>query len=159
MKRFVYWLCFTLVAIPTTYSLVAWPLSLFGLSLPAPPFLSLFFSFGSLVPQMLAPLVPRPILVVLGLAMMFLILRRAYLFAFKKERVPHSFRGFQKVLGYVGASFFVLASVVLILSIALRAGSGVPAGMLLLPAMLCVPWAFFLTEVLSFRKEAPLREA
>ena len=155
MKRFVYWLCFTLVAIPTMYSLVAWPLSLVGLSLPAPPFLFLLFSFGSLVPQMLAPLVPRPILVVLGFATMFLVLRRAYLLAFKKERVPHSFRGFQKALGYVGACFFLLASVVLILSIALRAGSGVPAGMLLLPAMLCVPWAFFLTEALSFRKEAP----
>jgi len=91
---------------------------------------------------------------VLGYAMMFLILRRIWLFVVKKERTPASFVGFQKALGYVGFWSFSLSVLVLILSMALSAGSGVPAGLLMIPAMLCVPWAFFITEVTSFKRKA-----
>jgi hypothetical protein len=48
---------------------------------------------------------------------------------------------------------------VLILSFALRAGSGVPGALLMIPAILCVPWAFFLTEVFSFRQPPLSHEA
>ena len=154
MRKFVYWLCFSLIAIPTIYSLVAWPLSLFGVYLQAPFFFSVFFSFGSLVPTTFASFVPYPILVLLAVIMTLLVLRRAWLLVVKKEPVPHSFRGFQKALGYVGACSFGLFLVALLLTIALRAGSGVPAAMLLFPALFCVPWAFFLTEIQSFRKES-----
>ena len=103
---------------------------------------------------MFVPLIPKLVLMALGYVMLFLLLRRIWLFISKKEWVPFSFRGFPQVLGYIGAFSFALAIVVLVLSIVLRAGSGVPAGMLLIPAMFCVPWAFFLTELLSFRKAA-----
>jgi hypothetical protein len=152
MRRLSYWLCFVLIAVPTAYGLLAWLLSFIGKSLPFPPVAALAFSFSSLVPQLAYHLVPTPILAVLGYGMLYLLARRIWLLAFKKEGVPTSYRGVPQALGYVGAASFLLAAVVFILSIALRAGSGVPAGLLLLPATICIPWAFALTEVLSFRK-------
>jgi hypothetical protein len=160
MKTICYWLCFTLVAIPNTYGLAAWAAALFHTSLPAPPFFALLFSFSSPVPQMLAPLLPRFILVLVSVATVFLLVRRVWLTTARKERgAPWSFYGFPRALGYIGAGSFVLAFLGLALSIAFKAGSGVPAGMLLLPAVICIPWAFFLTELLSFRKRSLVREA
>ena len=103
---------------------------------------------------MFAYLIPHPITLVLTYAMIFLVLRRCWLFGAKKERTPASFVGFQKALGYVGFWSFLLAVVGLFLTVALRVGSGVPAGMLMIPAMFCVPWAFFITEVTSFKRKA-----
>jgi hypothetical protein len=151
MRKFSYWLCVSLVAIPSGIWQVAWLLSFFGIALPAMSLLYMFTSFGSLVPQMFAHLVPRMVVVVLGFVMIFLAARRVWLLAAKREGVPRSYVGVPKLLGYVGAWSIILALAVLLLSIALRAGSGVPAGMLLIPASFCVPWAFFLTEVLSLR--------
>ncbi len=158
MRKFSYWLCFSLVTIPITIGFLAWLLSLFGKALPATGLLFMFSSFGSLVPQMFAHLLPRFVLIALGYGLLFLVARRVWLLVARREAVPHSYSGVPKVLGYVGTWSFMLAIAVLLLSIALRAGSGVPAGMLLIPAMFCVPWAFFLTEVLSFR-HAKGREA
>lgn len=86
--------------------------------------------------------------------MMFLVLRRIWLFVVTKERTPASFVGFQKALGYVGFWSFSLSVLVFIFSMALNAGSGVPAGLLMMPAMFCVPWAFFMTEITSFQRKA-----
>lgn len=152
MRAISYFLCATLIAVPTLYSLVGAALSLLKVQVPYLPFLSLLFSFGSLVPPMLGGLVPRPLTIVLGYAMTFLVLRRCWLFVTKKERTPASFVGFQKALGYVGFWSFSIGVLVLLLSMALKAGSGVPAGMLMIPAMICAPWAFFLTEVISFKR-------
>jgi hypothetical protein len=152
MRKFSFWLCFCLVAVPTVIGVVAGLLSLAGVAFPGMMWLSLLLSFGSLVPPMLAPLMPSFIVVLLGYVMLFLVLRRAWLLVAKREGVPGSFTGAPKVLAYVGAWSFILAVIGFLLSIALRAGSGVPAGLLLLPAVFCVPWAFFLTEVRSFRR-------
>lgn len=155
MRSFSYWLCFTLVAIPTFFRAAAWPLSQFGISLSEPPFAPVYFYFGSLVPLMLVGFVPIPVMVVLLYVMLLFVLRRAWLSILKGEGTPRSFRGFQKGLGYVGTVFFVVGVVTLVLSIVLRAGSGVPAAMLMIPAVFCIPWAFFLTEAFSLRKDSP----
>jgi len=61
----------------------------------------------------------------------------------RKEREnADSFVGFQQAIGYVGFGSVSVGVLALILSIALKAGSGVPAGFLMIPAMFCVPWAF-----------------
>ena len=88
----------------------------------------------------------------LHLLMLGFVLRRAWLSIARKEGIPPTFVGFPKALAYVGAWSLALAVVGLLLSMLFRVGSGVPAGMLLLPAIVCVPWAFLLTEILSLRK-------
>ena len=158
MRKFSYWLCFFLVAFPAVLGALAWLLSLASIAVPGANILYLFMSFGSLVPPMLAHVVPRFISVAVWYLLLALVARRVWLQITRREGVPHTYLGTPKVLGYVGAWSFILAAVMLALSIALRAGSGVPAGMLLLPAAFCVPWAFFLTEVLSLRA-AMRREA
>lgn len=153
MRKFSYWLCFTLVAIPAALGLLGWLLSMVGMALPWMAALSLLSLFGSLVPPILRHVVPSFVSIALGYVLLALAARRVWLQLAKREGVPHTYAGAAKVLGYVGAWSLIIAAVVLVLSIALRAGSGVPAGMILLPAVFCVPWAFFLTEVLSFRVE------
>ena len=103
---------------------------------------------------MLSGLVPGLVKLMLGGGMLFLIFRRIWLFFSKKERVPPSFQGFPKVLGYIGAISFVVSVAAFALTMALRGGSGVPAALLMLPALICVPWSFFLTEIFSFRRPA-----
>lgn len=153
MRSIAYFLCTVLAALPTLHWLVVSLSSLLKVQVPYNSFLSLLFSFGSLLPFTFAWTPPRLLTMLLGYAMMFLVLRRIWLFVVKKERTPTTFVGFQKALGYVGFWSFSLSVLVLILSIALSAGSGVPAGLLLVPAMVCVPWAFFITEVASFKRK------
>lgn len=153
MRAVVYSLCAALVTLPVLYGFVIRGLSLLNVQVPYNTLFSLLFSFGSIVPPMFISLLPRPLVMVLGYSMLFLILRRCWLFFAKSERTPPSFVGFQKVLGYVGFWSFSLSVLVLLLCIGLNAGSGVPAGMLMIPAMFCVPWAFFITEITSFKRK------
>ena len=154
MRAIAYALCFALIAIPAIYGLIGMLLWTLQIRVPYPSLLAFFFSFSSLVPSMLIGQISQLLPIVLGYVMTFLVLRRIWLFVVKKERTPASFVGFQKFLGIVGLWSFSLGCLALVLSIALRAGSGVPAGLLMIPATYCIPWAFFLTEVLSFRRAA-----
>jgi hypothetical protein len=140
-----------LVSAPALLGFVGMGLSFLKIQIPFISLFSIIFSFGSLIPPMLGGFVPHPLRMILGFAMIFLALRRVWLYVVKNERTPTSFVGFPKVLGYVGFWSFSLGVLVLLLSIAIKAGSGVPAGMLMIPAFICIPWAFFLTEVSSFR--------
>ncbi len=151
MRAFCYWICFVLVALAALVKHATWLLSSLGIGIPGINLVTLATSFGSLVPPMFAFRLPSFIVIALGFVMLFLVARRLWLLVMKRQGIPHSFTGAAKVLGYVGAWSFVLAVILLLLSLALRAGSGVPAGMLALPAVVCVPWAFFLAEALSFR--------
>lgn len=155
MERIAYWTCFTLVFLSIAGTWLGWLFLLHAVGGRSPLMgMAPLLSFGSLVPIMLAALVPRVVHTVLGVVMLLLLLRRIWLLVIRKERVPHSFRGFPRLLGYVGAASFGIGFLALVLTVLLRAGSGVPAGLLLLPAVFCVPWAFFLTEVFSLRKVA-----
>ena len=154
MRKFSYFLCFLLVAIPTIFMLfVSWPMSLLGKSIPGFNFFTFIFSFGSPTPQMILPIIPTPIVLLLNYAMMFLICRRLWFFFIKKQGIPLSYQGFQKWLGIAGAGIYSLAILTLVLSIVFKAPSGVPAGMLLIPPMILIPWAFFITELFSFHKQ------
>lgn len=133
---------------PIFHWLVLLSPSLVDAKFPYISLLSTIFSFGSL-PPMFAALVPRAIGMALGFAMLLLVLRRVWLYIVKKERTPSSFVGFQKALGHVGFWSVSLGALDSILSITLKAGSGVPAGLPMIPAMFCAPWDFFLTEVIS----------
>jgi len=132
---------------------VVFPMTLFGKTIPGFSFSTFIFSFNSPTPQIILPLIPAPIVVILNYTMMFLVFRRLWLFFIKKQGVPLSYVGIQKWLGIAGASIYSLAILTLVLSIAFRAPSGVPAGMLLIPPMLLIPWAFFITELFSFHKQ------
>ncbi|MFO1364470.1 MAG: hypothetical protein U1F45_18775 [Burkholderiales bacterium] len=151
MRKFTYWLCFALVAFAAIYAHGVWALWNLGVRLPYTTALSLLTPFGKLTPQMLAPHVPAALIVGLNFVVLLLVFRRLWLMLAKRQGVPHSYSGVAKVLGYVGAWSFVLAAVGLLLSILIRAGSGVPAAMLAWPALFCVPWAFAIAEVMSFR--------
>lgn len=163
MRKVAYWVCFTLVAMPFTFGLLVWLLHSFGIALPflaVPPGLFVtLYALGSPVPLSLAHFVPSLLTAALRYFMLFLLLRRLWLVIGKGERVPGSFRGFQLVLGYVGAGSFALALIFSVPGLLLRAGSDVPADLLLLPATSCVPWAILLTEGLSLRKAAAPHEA
>ena len=64
--------------------------------------------------------------------------------------VPAAYNGLAQWLGMAGA-FFIAAFVLgIIVTIVLRAGSGVPAAMLLIPTPYLVPTSFVLTEIKSF---------
>jgi hypothetical protein len=152
MRNFTYWLCFGLVAFANIMSLGLTLMYTAGINQPNLQFLSLFMAFRSLVPELLADFVPRLLAVPLFFVMTALVARRLWLFSVRGERVPHSYTGLQLGLGYLGALSFMLTALALVLTIVLQAGSGVPAGLVLIPAVFCIPWAFFLTEVFSFRQ-------
>jgi hypothetical protein len=154
MRKFSYWICFVLVAFATLYAHGTWLLSTMGIYFPFITVFSILSMFGKLTPQLLGPYVPAAVVAVIDFAVLVLVLHRIWLVLVKRQGVPDSYAGIAKFFGYVGAFSFVLAFVGLVLSIALHAGSGVPAGMLLWPALFCVPWAFFLAEVLSFKRRA-----
>lgn len=152
MRKLSYWLCFTLVAIPALVGLAGLFLYyFFGTGVPARGLLNVLLSFGSLVPPFLAHIVPHVVALVLGYVLLALVARRLWLLVAKKEGVPQAYTGLPKVLGYIATWSFLLAVLGILLSMLLRVGSGVPAGMLLLPAVVCTPWAIFLTELLSLR--------
>lgn len=114
--------------------------------------------FGHLVPLMLWHKVPYSLITVLDLGLAVLILRRLWLIAkMRSISPPASYSGWLYVLVLVAVGFLASGVVVLVGTAVLRAGSGVPGGMLLIPAALLLPSSVALVEVLSlFRKgESP----
>ena len=91
--------------------------------------------------------------------MAFLLLRRTWLFAAKKELVPSAFRGFQESLAYLGIVSCIVSLLLASLVFLCTIYSGNEGAVMLLaalyavigfPAWFCIPWSLFLTEVLSF---------
>lgn len=153
MRAFSYWLCFSLAALATIYTHGTWALSLAGVQTPYIGPLSILRPFGTLVPVQLLPYVPRLVVVTLGLVLFALVVRRLWVLVVQREvSLPHSFGGIARALAFVGAASWVLSAAALLLSSLLQLGSGVVAGMLALPAIYCIPWAVFLTEILSLRR-------
>ena len=152
MRAVAYFSCAILVALPALYGLAITGLSLIKVQVPHIPFGDLLFSFGSLIPVMFLVVLPKTLVMVLGYLMVFLVLRRCWLLIAKKQRTPASFVGFQKVLGYVGFWSFLLS--VLAWPIAYTVGLPISPAHLMMVPMVCVPWAFFITEIASFWQEA-----
>ena len=152
MSNFTYWVCFTLVAFATIYFDFSSTLLHFGIQDPGNAMPSWIETFGKLTPQMLTHHLPRELVQLIDKAVLLLVARRLWLLILKRQGVPHSYAGIAKVFGYIGALSIIFFVVGMIFSIAIEAGSGVPAAMLLFPAMFFVPWAFALAEVTSFRR-------
>jgi len=152
MRKLTYWICFSTVAFASIYAHAAMALMTSGIYWPTLTLLSPLSAFGTITPGVLTPFVPSSLIAVLNIIVLALVIHRLYMLLVKRQGVPETYAGLAKFFGYVGAWSITLAVVTLALSIALSAGSGVPAGMLLIPAVFCAPWAIFLAEVLSFRK-------
>lgn len=146
LRHLAYFGCASLVAIASLYRAFAYPLSLLDLHLPQPPWWQLLRFFGSLVPPMAAGLVPRMVVLVLTYLLAFLVLRRLWRLFTRGEGTPAQFRGVSAVVGYVGIVSFAAGVALLTLVALLGARSGALAGVLMVPAALAVPWAFFLSE-------------
>ena len=151
MRKFSYWLCFSLVAIPFALSISSWLLAKIGVNLHGIGLLHILGAFRNLIPGLLAHLFPNILHITLSLVMLALVIRRVWLTVARRSNIPHSFQGLAKVLAYIGTVSFTFGLTVLVLSAVFRWGSGAPAGLLMLPATFCFPWAFFLTEVQSLR--------
>lgn len=151
MRKFSYWLSFSLVATPFALSITSWLLAKIGVNIYGVGLLHIIGSFGTLIPALLSGLFPNLLHITLYLVMLALVIRRVWLLVTRRINVPHSFQGVAKVLAYSGTVSFTLGLTAFVLSAVFRLGSGVPAGLLMLPAAFCFPWAFFLTEVQSLR--------
>ena len=146
MRYLAFFSCALLVAIPSLYRAGAHALSLLDVRLPAPPGFQLLRVFGSLVPPIATGVVPRLVVLILIYVLAFLVLRRLWRLCTRGEGVPAQFGGLVLGLGYVGLVSFAAAATVLLLAAQSGVRLGALGGVLMLPAAVAVPWAFFLAE-------------
>jgi hypothetical protein len=114
------------------------------------PFASVFTLFGNPVPAPLSGITPWFLRLALVAAFAALLYRRLW-FAFRAKALhpPASLSIWPARLLVVAVAFLFVGLAVLALSILLRAGSGVPAGMLALPALLLLSPVLFYVELRS----------
>jgi hypothetical protein len=148
VHKFSYWLGFSLI----TLSFVL-PLLLHHkvLLLPRLDSIYVFFSFASLVPMEYRYSLPFFVFATPAYVLMALALRRLWLLITTNEVIPHSYTEGAKLVGYLNTCLFIFATLILILSIALKVSDTVAKSMFYLLAI-SIPWNFFLTELLSFRR-------
>jgi len=149
MRKLSYWVCFTLLLVPATLRVIGVAYMAIGERFFVPRIIEPLYLVTSLIPSATTHYLPKGTPLVAGFAMAFLVFRRAWLLVSRKEQTPSTYSGLPLLLGYVGIGSLLVSSAVLALSVLLRAGSGVPAGLLMIPAAICIPWAFFITEAKS----------
>jgi hypothetical protein len=156
MNTFVYRTCLALVGLSLA---VGWGFPLLRIAGVKVSFSALsLLSFATLIPPFVSGFVPILVHQAVGYLMLFLFLRRIWLIGKNKESVPPSFRAVSKGLAYLGVFCILLALLTLLVIVIFgQSGgvSGVPIGLALFPALFCIPWAFFLTELFSFRRSPP----
>lgn len=152
MKKLSYYTGFVIFSITNLLSGVSWILYLSKSSISVPSIFETLKIFGSLIPGMVTFSLPLFVHIIVLLISLFIVARRLWLIQKDKEFVPVSFRGFPKLISTIGFVSFVLGVSVLIVSILFEAGSGVLAGLVFMPAAICIPWGYFLTEIFSFKK-------
>ncbi len=151
MRKLSYYCCFFVFGfINLFYGMVLIPY-LLKLSIKVPPILLTIKMFGSLIPVTFASYFPKYMHIIVLLISVYIVIRRIWLIYKYKEFIPDSFRGFPKLISTIGAISFLLGVVVIIITFIVKGGSGVPAGLVLIPAAYCIPWGFFLTEAFSFK--------
>ncbi len=151
MRKLSYYTCLTIFGVTNVLTGLAWVVFLLKLPISTPPIIHTLKMFGSLIPIMFSSSLPKLVHITVLLISLYLVFRRLWLMKKHKEYIPNSFRGFPKVISIVGCISFLLGVVMIVIGIIVKAGSGVPAGLVLIPAAYCIPWGFFLTEVLIFR--------
>ncbi len=156
MRRFVYYSIFVPVAVAsvanTLLLLVADVAPDVASKFQQIAFSLFFREFGNPVPAWVKHWVPAWFQTVLVWALFALIVRRLYVsLRAHALTLPESLSGLLYFLVWLPFVSLWLGILALALSIALRFGSGVPAGMVLLPAFLLSGFSVLLVEALAFR--------
>ena len=108
--------------------------------------------FGHPVPTFLRPRLPGWLNIGLIFLQLGLVFNRVAQMAKARSLAPPpTYKGLVAVAISIAIASVGLGLVVLLASIALHAGSGVPAGMLLLPAIVLLPYAWLWVEVNALR--------
>ena len=157
MRKLLYYFCFLVIGAPALFHLSFMIISFFD-----PPPLSVWYrylilwdklslNFISPIPPIIKQMVPKILNLIVTYIMIFSVLRRISLLRLSTN-LPISFRGFPYGLAWISFVGFVLAIIGYgIFFIAGVKGTSAPAAMLLIPTILLTPWAFLITEILSFK--------
>lgn len=150
MSRSVYFIALAIVSISVSAQLAAVIASWFGLWLQLGPLSMLSRVFASPVPAPLQAMLPALVKLPLLVAFTALVIRRLWLLRRVRPLAPpSSFTTWPSRLLVVAVASFLLLVVGLLLSIAIRAGSGVPAAFLGFPAFILLTPVLFYVEVRS----------
>lgn len=159
MRRLSYIVALLLCSVSVTAHIVITAMTFLRIDFGYLPFVSILSLFASPIPTPLVGVVPRTLQLVLTSAFAGLLYRRLLLlFKAKVFQPPNSLSVWPGRLLSVAVVFLILGGVALGLSIALQAGSGVPAGVLGFPALLLLGPVMFYAELRSlpwFRVQAP----
>lgn len=150
MRNISYRFGFGLIALCVVSQLALWPMTLLGMQLSFGPWFMVLESFGQPIPSMLRPFLPRLLLAALYWGFAALVLRRLWLFARARSMAaPVSYTRIPCWLVATALVCILLFALTLVATIALKAGSGVPAAMLLIPAGLVLSPTIAWVELLS----------
>ncbi|MGC4077199.1 MAG: hypothetical protein QM702_09215 [Rubrivivax sp.] len=106
--------------------------------------------FGSPIPVLLAAWVPWPLRVLLSWILLALLVRRSWLSVRNRSLVaPSSFSTWQGRLLVVSVASLGLMILALVVSVLIKAGSGVPAALVGIPAFLMLTPTLFYVEATS----------
>lgn len=144
MKNTIYWTNFTVVTIALFYNLVISVLDIIGSKLGYMDIIQLFHGI------MLTYFIVMSLLFILLLC---LSIRRIYLKLKLKKGVPVSFRGWKVYITGIGVSLIFLGLISLLLSVLMKAGSGVPAGMIIGASFPFICISFLINEISSIRNK------
>jgi hypothetical protein len=150
VRKLTYLTAFTVVGLSCLAFTTTWLVALRGIDLYG-AWSTIPEMFGHPVPFMVRQLVPYSSSLWLALALAVLVLRRCWLMARSRSlSPPTSYVTWLHVVTMVGVVFLLAGVIVMIASMLLSAGSGVPGGMLLVPATtLLLPPAVAVVEVWS----------
>ena len=156
MRNFVFFVGLGVVAISALFNSVGIVYYFIGIRFPLISLDTLPRMFGNPIPSMFWYSIPIYLLFLLTFGMVFLMLRRAWLITTSKtNRIPSSFSGILYTLVSISVISLCLGFLTLVSSILLKAGSGVPAGLVLIPAAFLLSPSIALIELLSFRSPKP----
>ncbi|MEZ0233237.1 MAG: hypothetical protein ACAH12_10390 [Methylophilaceae bacterium] len=152
MRSFVFFVGFGVVAISALFNSVGIVYYLIGINFPLNNLGTLPNMFGNPIPSMFRYSIPIYLSFAVAIGMAVLMLRRAWLIATSNtNRIPSSFSGILYTMVSISVISLCVGFLILAISILLKAGSGVPAGLLLIPAAFLLSPSIALIELLSFR--------
>ena len=151
MIRIIYILAFIVVAVSTILPWVKYLFFQIDIRISYGLF-EIFLRYNNPIPILLSQFIPKLIIYISYYVFLFLIVRRIFLFIAKRELplpIKHSLIAYPIYL-FLFLTFlsFLLGTLALLTTIFLKAGSGVPAGLIMIPSML-MPTVIFLVELYS----------
>jgi hypothetical protein len=159
MRFYTYFIALAVAAVSVVANLAAMAGYWVGINLVAAPFFTVFQWFSHPLPAQLQYLLPRVISAILDWSFTALVLRRLWLLGRHRNfSPPSSFTPWPYRLILVAVASLTLMVVGLILSFAIRAGSGVPAALFGLPAVFLLTPVLFYIELRSLPWFSTLKE-